>query len=159
MLAEAGVSAGGAHAIQLALAPVFLLTGIAGLLNVMTGRLSRVIDRGRQLAETPLDGAAPPPMERADELPVLEKRRHLANVAITSCTLAALLTCLVIMVLFIEALLGLPLKWLEGTLFTGATAALVVGLTFFLREVLLGSQSIRFELRSSASKPPSAAER
>ena len=39
------------HAIQLALAPVFLLTGIAGMLNVMAGRLARIIDRGRQLTE------------------------------------------------------------------------------------------------------------
>jgi hypothetical protein len=42
-----------ARAIQLALAPVFLLTGIAGLLNVMAGRLARIIDRGRYLTETP----------------------------------------------------------------------------------------------------------
>ena len=41
------------QAIQLALTPVFLLTGIGGLLNVMTGRLARIIDRGRYLAETP----------------------------------------------------------------------------------------------------------
>ncbi|MEP6793263.1 MAG: DUF2721 domain-containing protein, partial [Saprospiraceae bacterium] len=38
-------------AIQLALGPVFLLTGIAGMLNVMSGRLSRIIDRGRTLME------------------------------------------------------------------------------------------------------------
>ena len=44
-----------AHAIQLALAPVFLLTGIAGTLNVMTGRLARIIDRGRQLTERELE--------------------------------------------------------------------------------------------------------
>ena len=42
------------QAIQLALAPVFLLTGIAGLLNIMTGRLARIIDRGRKLVEQPL---------------------------------------------------------------------------------------------------------
>ena len=41
-----------AKSIQLALAPVFLLTGIAGLLNVMAGRLARIIDRGRVLTET-----------------------------------------------------------------------------------------------------------
>ena len=41
------------HAIQLALAPVFLLTGIAAMLGVMTGRLARIIDRGRFLTETP----------------------------------------------------------------------------------------------------------
>ena len=42
-----------AKAIQLALGPVFLLTGIAGMLNVMSGRLSRIIDRGRALTEKP----------------------------------------------------------------------------------------------------------
>ena len=36
-------------AIQSALAPVFLLTAIAGLLNVLVHRLSRVVDRARHL--------------------------------------------------------------------------------------------------------------
>ena len=40
-----------AKAIQLALAPAFLLGGIAALLSVMTGRLSRIMDRGRAFAE------------------------------------------------------------------------------------------------------------
>ena len=42
-------------AIELALGPVFLLTGIAGMLNVMSGRLSRIIDRGRYLTERRID--------------------------------------------------------------------------------------------------------
>ena len=66
------------HAIQLALAPVFLLTGIAGILNVMAGRLARIIDRGRQLTERDV-----PPHLQSDEklqheLRGLERRRHLA---------------------------------------------------------------------------------
>src|SRR5262249_61559668 len=96
MIAEAGISTDGARAIQLALAPVFLLTGIAGILNVMAGRLSRIIDRGRRLTERPQDNIALPPHERANELCALERRRHLTSVAITTCTVAALLTCLVI---------------------------------------------------------------
>jgi len=39
------------HAIQLAIAPVFLLTGIAGLLGVMANRLARVIDRARMFED------------------------------------------------------------------------------------------------------------
>jgi hypothetical protein len=158
LIAEAGLSPDGARAIQLALAPVFLLTGIAGLLNVMAGRLSRIIDRGRRLTETPQDNIALPPHERANELRALERRRRLAGVAITTCTLAALFTCLVIVLLFAEVLLGLPLKWLEGVLFTSATVALVVGLTCFLREVHLATQSVRIELRSAIPKPPEAPE-
>jgi hypothetical protein len=125
-----------------------LLTGIAGILNVIAGRLSRIIDRGRHLTETPQGKVALPLHPRASELRTLERRRHLTGVAITTCTLAALLTCLVIVLLFAEVLLGLSLKWLEVVLFTGATVALVVGLTYFLREVHLATQSVRIELRS-----------
>ena len=63
-----------------------------------------------------------------------------------------------IVLLFAEVLLGLPLKWLEGVLFTGATVALVVGLIYFLREVRLATQTVRIELRSAGTKPPDTAE-
>ncbi len=124
-----------ARAIQLALAPVFLLTGIAGLLNVMTGRLSRIIDRGRALTEP----AAATPAACGDELHALERRRHITSIAITACTVAALLLCLVIVTLFVEAMLSAPLEWLVGPLFTASVLALVVGLAFFLREVHLAT--------------------
>jgi len=158
LIAEVGLSTDGARAIQLALTPVFLLTGIAGLLNVITARLGRIIDRGRHLTETPQDNFALPLHERANELRELERRRHCAGVAIMACTLAALLTCLVIVLLFGEVLLGLPLKWLEGVFFTGATVALVVGLIYFLREVRHATQTVRIQLRSVETKPPDAAE-
>jgi hypothetical protein len=130
------------HAIQLALAPVFLLTGIAGILNVMAGRLARIVDRGRQLVEA----ERPPPLEpqaMQSELQSLERRRHLASAAITACTLAALLVCMVIAAMFLEVLLSLQFKWLLGLLFTASTLALVVGLAFFLREVHLATQTVR----------------
>jgi len=129
------------RAIQLALAPVFLLTGIAGMLNVMAGRLARIIDRGRVLSEqrrSELSSDQDPL-----ELHNLERRRHFASVAITACTIAALLLCLVIATLFFEVMLNAPLGWLIGTLFTASTLALVVGLAFFLREVHLATQTIR----------------
>jgi mannose/fructose/N-acetylgalactosamine-specific phosphotransferase system component IIC len=122
-----------ARAIQLALAPVFLLTGIAGLLNVMTGRLARIVDRVRQL-----NGDAVDPARR-----VLELRRHFSGIAITACTVAALLICIVIATLFVEVMLDAPLKWLVGGLFTAAMLALVVGLACFLREVHLAMRATR----------------
>lgn len=142
---------GVAQAIQLALGPVFLLTGIAGMLNVMAGRLARIIDRGRHLSE-----ATPPadPSVRESitvELQSLERRRHLASAAITACTFAALLVCVVIAALFLEVMLDAPLKWLVGILFTGATLALVVGLTFFLREVHLATRTIRIPATDSGT--------
>lgn len=136
------------HAIQLALAPVFLLTGIAGLLNVMAGRLSRIIDRGRQLTEGEPPPALREPTVLQSELRLLEYRRYLASAAITACTLSALLVCVVIGGLFLEVLLQVALKWLIGLVFTGSTLALVVGLAYFLREVHLATRTIRIRPRA-----------
>jgi len=147
MICVAGANSDVARAIQLALAPVFLLTGISGLLNVMTGRLSRIIDRGRRLAEEEHVAAV-----EVDELPNLERRRHVVSVAITACTVAALLLCLVIVTLFVEALLAAPLEWLVGTLFTASVLALVVGLAFFLREVHMATRAVRILSKSGSAK-------
>lgn len=132
-----------AHAIQLALAPVFLLTGIAGILNVMAGRLARIIDRGRRLTEGP---QVQPLDTLLLELRSLEPRRRLASAAITACTFSALLVCTVIAALFLEVLLQVELKWIIGALFTGSTLALVFGLAYFLREVHTATKTVRIPL-------------
>jgi hypothetical protein len=46
-----------AHAIQLAVAPVFLLSGIGAILAVMTNRLGRIIDRARVLEKNSMSRA------------------------------------------------------------------------------------------------------
>lgn len=132
-----------AHAIQLALAPAFLLTGIAGMLNVMAGRLARIIDRGRRLSEQAVTVELQKSETIGTELQGLERRRYLASAAITACTLAALLVCTVIASLFLEVLLQFSLKWFIGLMFTCATFAMVTGLAYFLREVHLATSTIR----------------
>jgi hypothetical protein len=132
-----------AHAIQLALAPVFLLTGIAGILNVMAGRLGRIIDRGRALTETPLATLFGDADALQASLEMLEHRRHLASHAITACTFGALLVCTTIAALFVEVLMHVELGFLVGGLFTAATLAVVAGLAYFLREVHLATQTVR----------------
>jgi hypothetical protein len=136
------------HAIQLALAPVFLLTGIAGILNVMAGRLARIIDRGRLLTEYPAAQGVDHNEVLQVELQNLERRRHFASAAITASTFSALLVCMVIAALFLEVLVEVNLKPLVGLLFTGSTLALVVGLGYFLREVHLANVTIRIPTSS-----------
>jgi len=153
--AQASVNIGDVpHAIQLALAPVFLLTGIAGLLNVMAGRLARIIDRGRQLTDKPVPHEQLGDTARV-ELQNLDRRRHFASAAITACTLSALFVCTVIAALFLEVLLQVELKWLVGLLFTGSTLTLVIGLAYFLREVHLATRTVRIPV--SAAKRQSGA--
>ncbi len=134
-----------AHAIQLAIAPVFLLTGVAGLLGVMATRLARVIDRARvfESAWSTLDARA-----RAlagIEIATLEKRRRVCSWSINFCTITALLVCLVIVTLFAEELFSTNLKWVAGGLFVGAMLMLICGLSCFLREVYLATHTIRLD--------------
>jgi hypothetical protein len=134
------------HAIQLAIAPVFLLTGIAALLSVMANRLARVVDRTRHVQETwrELDEKA---YELAfAELAHLERRRRLASWSINFCTAGALFVCLVIVTLFLDDLLATDLRWAAGGLFICTMAALIGGLACFLREVYLATQSIGIEV-------------
>lgn len=135
-----------AHAIQLALAPVFLLTGIAGLLNVMASRLARIIDRGRTLTEQELPQHLQDPVVFQKELARLERRRHYASLAISACTCSALLVCVVVAVIFLQVMLQVEFKWLISGLFTASTLILVVGLAYFLREVHLATRTVRIQV-------------
>ncbi|HWZ71960.1 MAG TPA: DUF2721 domain-containing protein [Casimicrobiaceae bacterium] len=134
-----------AHAIQLAVAPVFLLTGVAGLLAVMANRLARIIDRARSVDQA-WSGLGPHARAAArTELGNLERRRRVSSWSINYCTMAALLICLVIVTLFAEEFFTVNLKWLASALFVAAMLALIGGLTCFLREVYLATHTISFD--------------
>jgi hypothetical protein len=132
-----------AHVIQLAVAPVFLLTGIGAILAVMTNRLGRIIDRARVL-EQKLQGATPEILAglRSD-LATLSRRAKLINCAITLCTTTALLVCTVIAVLFLSAFLNFDASIPVALLFVAAMLAFFLGLLWFLREIFLATTSVR----------------
>jgi len=140
------------QAIQLSVAPVFLLTGIAGLLGVMANRLARIIDRARAVGRGwgSLDDTALIAARR--EITQLERRRHLASWAINCCTGAALLVCTVIVTLFIEELLGTNLKWLAGFQFIAAMLSVIAGLSCFLAEVYIGTHASRIDAQAFESQ-------
>jgi len=149
------------QAIQLSVAPVFLLTGIAALLGVMANRLARIIDRARAVGREwdALDAEA---VEAArQEVASLERRRHLASWSINCCTGAALLVCTVIVTLFIEEFLGADLKWLAGAQFIATMFALITGLSCFLAEVYIATHASRidaqvFDSRRAAGSAPAS---
>jgi hypothetical protein len=134
-----------AHAIQLAIAPVFLLTGIAALLGVMATRLARVIDRARYLEQNWNAMGEPARSRTRTEIRDLEKRRRVCSWSINLCTTAALFVCLVIVALFVEEFFARDLRWLAGALFVGAMVALIGGLACFLREVYLATHTTRVD--------------
>ena len=92
-----------AHVISLAIAPVFLLTGIASLLGVLTNRLGRIIDRARFLEGHINTVSGEHHVVVRDDLHMLKRRSRYMNRAISLCTVAALLVCILISGLFIGA--------------------------------------------------------
>lgn len=132
-----------AHVIQLAVAPVFLLSGIGAMLAVMTNRLSRVIDRAR-LLEARLDAASPAHVATLrSDLQVLARRATLVGTAITLCTTTALLICTVIAVLFLSAFVSFDTSIPIALLFIAAMTTFFLGLLWFLREIFLATSSLR----------------
>lgn len=130
-------------AVQQAITPVFLLTAIGGMLNVMAHRLSRVVDRARQLEAAV--GSCTGDLQRIviGDLSVLSRRMAAANWAIALCTLAALLVCVVVVLLFVEQLVKSELDQSIAWLFIAATLMLTGGLSLFLWEIQLALRSVR----------------
>jgi len=124
-----------AHVIQQAVAPVFLLSGVAGILAVLTSRLGRTVDRFRLLSE--LDGAQAE--QHHPELQILTRRARWNQWSIILCTSCALLVCLSIVVMFVGVELAIDLSDAVSLLFVASMLALIAGLLCFLREIILAT--------------------
>ena len=121
------------HVIQLAVAPVFLLTGVGAILSVLTGRLGRLVDRYRALTET----HKPLLPKQTRELEVLSVRAVWVHWAITLCTVSALFVAIVIGALFVGAVVDINPSRSVSILFIMAMTSLIIGLGCFLREISL----------------------
>ncbi|MEO8417638.1 MAG: DUF2721 domain-containing protein [Methylophilaceae bacterium] len=121
-----------ANAIQLAVAPVFLLTGIGAVLAVMATRLARVVDRYRALGELNVS-------ETNKEMALLSRRARWVHWAISLSTVSALFVCIVIAALFIGSEIGLDPSRIVSLLFITAMLTLIMGLLCFLREIHLST--------------------
>jgi hypothetical protein len=125
-----------ANVIQLAIAPVFLVSGVAALLAVLANRLGRIIDRARALEVLATDAHI------EAELLALSQRARLINRSITLATTSALLVCSVIVVLFLGTFFTIDLATTVALLFVAAMASLIVGLLTFLREIRLATRTL-----------------
>jgi hypothetical protein len=137
-----------AHVIQIALTPVFLLSGIASLLSVFSTRLGRVADRVDAVAEK-LETCDKSERERLQErLAYLKQRSHLLDKAVMLGTLGGASTCLAALLLFVGALrdrTGVSLFVAFGLALMFTVGALIA----FLIEMLLASRGIREHIRDA----------
>jgi hypothetical protein len=129
------------HLIQVALTPVFLLSGIAALLNVFAGRLARVADRLESLDGA--EGERESQLQRCDEIRRLHRRSLVLDVAVVLGTLGAAATCLAIMTLFLLALSNVSIAGLLLCLFAAAILCTLGSVVAFGFEMLLSSNALR----------------
>jgi CBS domain containing-hemolysin-like protein len=144
------------HYIQLAVAPVFLIAGVAGLLNVLTGRLARVMDKLDKIdsfIQKQLDVNASYKLspETAQRREFLVLRMQNTNWAIFLCTSAGLMVALVIMTVFLGAIFSFDAGYFISTFFVLAMFCLVIALILFLKEIYYTSSSIRNKKRDIKS--------
>ncbi len=132
------------HTIQLAVAPVFLLSALGTLLSVLANRLSRIIDRARLVEARMKD------LEELDqgharlELETLSRRARLIHQALTSGVAAALTVCLLITTAFVGSLSETNLGLVVAGLFIIAMALFAFSLISFMREAVSALGSLRF---------------
>jgi hypothetical protein len=133
-----------AHVIQLAVAPVFLLTALGTIITALNGRLSRIVDR-RRVVEDRLQTL---PAEHGDkareciaELLILARRIRLIYHAMVFAVMSGILVCLVVATAFLGVFIRFDLSEAVGMMFSLAMFAMIGALVMFLREVFLAIEA------------------
>jgi Protein of unknown function (DUF2721) len=131
-----------AQTIQLSLSPVFMLAGIGALLNVLAGRLSRVVDRARVLEGLHPRTTGPEHDRHVWELRLLDRRISIINGALFLAVSSAVLTCAVVALLFIAELASLHIGQYVAVAFIGSMTLLIASLVCFMFEVRVSLNAI-----------------
>ncbi|MFM1980490.1 MAG: hypothetical protein RLZ68_1755 [Pseudomonadota bacterium] len=133
------------HGIQLAVAPVFLLTAVAGMIGVVANRLARIIDRAR-LVEARMKHTLTTEERESDqkELGELRTRGLLANGSIGLLTLCAFLIGATIMLLFLGEAIELRVLRLPMITFLSGVASFMLALGCFMAETMIATRLLNF---------------
>ena len=140
-----------AHLIQVALTPIFLISAIGVTLNVLTNRLSRIVDRARTMENElcrPDYQAGGRDLHAA--LGVLARRARYMYAAITLITLSALFIALVVVMLFVNAFAHWDLSAFIAIMFILSMLFLAAALTAFLIEVRIATTTLRIGIEAAS---------
>ncbi len=132
-----------AQTIQLALAPVFVLVAMGNILNLLSSRLGRVVDRARALQERHTATSGPEHDMVVAEMRAIDRRISLITRAIRLLVISGLGIGATVAVLFLEELAGLDLQRVAAGTFLVAIALLMWALVLFLRETQVAAAQLR----------------
>lgn len=132
-----------AQTIQLAIAPVFVLVAIGNIINTLSSRLGRVVDRWRQLQGIFAETSGAEHDEIVRELRVIDKRMSTIGRALLMLVLTALSIGATIVVLFVDEFMHLGLQPVAAATFIIGIGLLMWALVLFLRETQLAAEALR----------------
>jgi hypothetical protein len=128
--------------LQTALTPAFLLVAVGSLLNVLTGRLSRIVDRSRDLQRQHAETEGEAHERVVSELRIIEQRMRVVGSSILFAVLSAITVCIMIALLFLMGLTNFAAAWVTVAVFMTALALLSACLLQFVREIRLATFAI-----------------
>ena len=132
-----------AQTIQLALAPVFVLVAIGNLLNLLSSRLGRVVDRSRHLQDRHMATEGPDHDMVVAEIRMIDQRIGLITRAVFTLVVSGLAIGITVAVLFVQQLVGADLQLVAALTFVVAILLLMWALVLFMRETRISAQQLR----------------
>lgn len=141
--------------LQIAIAPVVLISGVGLLILSLTNRLGRVVDRGRFLAAELRETHESKHPEIAKQLRSISHRANLLRQSIVFAVLCVLFAAVLIITLFLTAALQLHTTWFIFALFVCALGSLVWSLVCFLRELNQALIAFRLDIGEPGAKEKS----
>jgi len=142
------------HVIQLAVAPVFMLTAVGTIINALNSRLGRAVDRRRALEARLAELSGDKASTAHEELAAITRRIHYVYLSILFAVLSGLFVCLLIAGAFLGAFVAIDLTRTVAALFVLAMLALIVCLLLFLREIFVAVSAPRHPAREASPRAP-----
>ena len=132
--------------LQTAIGPVILISGVGLLLLSMTNRVSRIIERARNLLAVSESQAGPPRQKTLAQIDILWSQARLIRLAILFASVSLLCAALLIIMLFITALFGIEDAWLLSAIFVVCMGSLIASLIVFITDINRSLSAFKVEL-------------
>ena len=138
--------------LQTAIGPVILISGVGLLLLSMTNRLSRVIERARNLLATSETQGGPPRQKTLAQIDIVWSQARLIRLSILFAAISLLCAALLIIILFITALFGIEDAWLLSIIFIACLGSLIASLIVFITDINRSLSAFKVELYGYETK-------
>ena len=132
--------------LQTSIGPVILISGVGLLLLSMTNRLSRVIERARNLLANSQTTGRPPRDHLLAQIDILWGQARLIRLSILFAATSVLCAALLIIALFVTAIFGLEDAWLISIIFVFCMTSLICSLMVFIADINRSLSAFKMEL-------------